>query len=362
MRILHLDEQRGWRGGEQQASYLARGLVERGHEVFLAGRGSAPFLTRDHGVPMRGVFPAPFLFEFDPWTGSQLAGIVDRYKIDIVHAHTSHTHGIACLIKGLSGTARIVVSRRVDFMPKGSLFNRSKYRRPDRIIAISQRIKDVLMEYGLTDDHVTVVHSGINPARVDVAPLSRESLGVEPDAYLIGNVAALVGHKDQRTLIAAMPAILQGCPKARLLIAGDGDLRAALEGQARSLNLGNAVRFLGYRDDVPAILKALDVFVMSSKEEGLGTSVLDAMAAGIPVVATAGGGIPEMVIHEETGILVPVGDSAGLAAGVLRVVEDRTLAEEVTRGATALLHAQFTVDRMVEGNLAVYEQLLAERR
>ena len=128
------------------------------------------------------------------------------------------------------------------------------------------------------ESRIQVVHSCIDPGRFDVEPLSRSELGVPEGVPLLGNVAALVDHKDQATLLAAMPGVLGKLPDLHLVIAGEGELRATLEHQIEHLRIGRAVRLLGFRNDVARLLRTLDAFVMSSKEEGLGTSVLDAMA------------------------------------------------------------------------------------
>jgi glycosyltransferase involved in cell wall biosynthesis len=254
----------------------------------------------------------------------------------------------------------VIVSRRVDFVPKSHLLNRWKYRTPRRIVAISERIADVMRAFGVSDERLRVVHSGIDASRFDVAPLARASLGVAEDAPLLGNVAALVDHKDQRTLIAAMPAVLQRLPQLRLVIAGEGPLRPALEAQIAALQVGHAVTLLGQRSDVPRLLRTLDAFVLSSKEEGLGTSVLDAMACGLPVIACAGGGIPEMVRDGETGYLVPPQQPAALADAIIRAFTQRDATRAIVQAASARLDAQFTAERMVEGNIAVYDEALRE--
>jgi glycosyltransferase involved in cell wall biosynthesis len=359
VRILHLDEQRGWRGGEQQASYLIRGLAERGHYVALAGRRNAPFLTRDHGAPIAATLALPFVGEWDLWTALRLAQAVRSHRIDILHAHTSHTLTLACLARRLAGRGKVVASRRVDFVPRATAFNRWKYRQPDRIVAISACIADVMRDFGIDSDRLRVVRSAVDASRFDVTALSRSELGLADDTPVLLNVAALVGHKDQATLIAAMRMVPADHPDAVLLIAGEGALRLDLERQVNALGLGDSVRFLGYRDDVPRLLRMADVFVLSSSQEGLGTSVLDAMAADLPVVATAAGGIPEMVIHEETGLLSPPKDPAALARNIHRMLDEFGLRQRCIENAARSVREEFGVSAMVEGNLAVYRELVA---
>ena len=361
MNILHIDEQRTWRGGEQQASYLIRGLSECGHKAYLAGRPGSAFLTQDHGCMIHGIIPAAFRGEFDPATLLPLARAIGRYDIDIVHAHTSHAHSYACLACKFARRGKAIVSRRVDFSPRKGILNRKKYACPDHYVAISEKIGDVLRNYGIPGNKLTVVHSGIEPGRFNVAPMSREEIGVPQDAFLFGNVAALVGHKDHATLIAAMPAVVQVFPGARLVIAGEGALRARLEAQIRELGVEDVVQLLGFRKDVPRLLRTFDAFVLSSREEGLGTAVLEAMACRLPVVAAPGGGIPEMVKHETTGLLADaIEDPASLARQMVRLIEDQSLAARLAGAGHAMMHEGFTAERMVEGNLAIYEKVLAE--
>jgi glycosyltransferase involved in cell wall biosynthesis len=303
-------------------------------------------------------FPLAFRSELDVLTARRIGKIVREHEIDILHAHTAHGHMMACLGRKFAGRGKVVVSRRVDFVPKQTFTNRIKYGMPDRYVAISRKIGDVLREFGIGDDKISVVYSAIDPGRMDVEAVPRGELPCESSGPLIGNVAALVDHKDQGTLIRAMQVVLKEIPDASLVIAGEGTLRGELERLVGELELGERVHFLGYRDDVPCLMGALDVFVMSSKEEGLCTSILDAMAAGVPVAATAGGGIPEIVRHEETGLLAEIGDVEALGGHIVRLLRDSELCANLKGNARAMIEKTHTVERMVEGNLAVYEELM----
>jgi len=356
--ILHINDQVGWRGGEQQASYLIRGFAQLGHSCLIAGRPGSAFIERDHGVPGLVRIAAPCRGEWDIPTAITLSRAVRDHSVDILHAHSSHALTYAVLARKLAGRGKVVASRRVDFPPNANIFSQWKYRQPDRIVAISHCIARVLRDFGVAEDKLRTVHSGIDPMRFDVDPLPRAELGIPEDAPLAGNVAALVGHKDQATLLDAATHVLEAIPDFRLVIAGEGPLRPQLEAQIARLNIGHAVTLLGNRSDVPRILRALDVFVMSSKEEGLGTSVLDAMACRIPVVATNAGGIPEAVIDGETGLLAPVGNAEKLGHAIVRVVRDAKLGTALAANAYNRFIEKFTVDRMVAGNVAVYAEVL----
>ena len=167
---------------------------------------------------------------------------------------------------------------------------------------------------------------------------------------MIGNVARLVEQKDQRALVDAAPAILERFPDARFVVVGDGPLRAELEADAASLPFA----FLGDRDDVPELLAGFDVFAFPSLFEGLCLAVIEAQAAGCPVVATPVGGIRETVIDGETGLLVPARDPAALAASICRLLDDPALADRLAREGRRRARARFSVERMVEGTLQLY--------
>jgi len=362
MNILHLDDQIGWRGGEQQASWLVQGLVAKGHQVWIAGKPDGEFLKSSHGgAPLTRV-PLPFWTELDLYTCWRLAQIVYQEEIDIIHAHTSHAHTIACITKAMARRASAVVSRRVSFPPKTDIFNKWKYRAPDALLAVSEKVAEVLRESGLPEELVTRVYSAIDLSRLDVPAASRKDLGVPAKAKLLLSAGALVDHKDHATLLKAMPGIVAAHPKVHLLIAGDGALRASLEQLIEELELAAHVTLLGHRSDVPALVNAADLYVSSSWSEGLGTSVLEALACETPVVATVAGGIPEMIVTGKTGWLVPNRDPNALALAVIEALENPKESARMAAAGRKLVEQRFTADRMVESTLEVYLQLFARAR
>lgn len=358
MRVLHIDEQRTWRGGEQQASWLVQGLVRAGHEVIIAGRPGSAWLADAHGGAAVERVALPLRNEFDLHSAWKLAGLLRARNIDILHAHTSHAHSIACLARKISGRGKVIVHRRVSFAPKGDVINRLKYAAPDRIVAVSQHVAEVLYAAGRPTSQVRVVHSAVDLARVDVPAASRDALGVPNGATLLFNAGALVGHKDHACLLEAFKLVRASVPGAWLLIAGEGELRSEIEARIALLHLTNCVRLLGHRKDVPAITRAADLYVSSSWSEGLGTSVLEALAAEVPVVATQAGGVNEMVLDGETGRLMENRNPEVLASAILETLGDATASRARAQRARAHVEENFTVPRMVAGNIAVYEELL----
>jgi glycosyltransferase involved in cell wall biosynthesis len=222
------------------------------------------------------------------------------------------------------------------------------------VIAVSRGIGAVLGRGGLPAERVRLVYEGVpdRPAQ----PGGREALaelGVPAGAPVVGNVAALTGHKDHRTLIEAAALAVRTLPEARFVIVGDGELRAELEALARARGLGAHVLFLGFRSDLDRLLPAFDVFCLSSHLEGLGTSLLDAMAFSRPVVATAAGGIPEAVEDGVTGRVVRVRDPAALAEALVAVLRDAELRVRLGAAGRRRYLERFTDARMVDETLAV---------
>ena len=197
--------------------------------------------------------------------------------------------------------------------------------------------------------------------RVAAAPQAKihEELWLPHGAPVIGNVAALVPHKGQKHLIEAAALVERHEPDARFVIAGEGELRASLEHQIKHLGLEKHVLLAGFRPDVLSLHKAFDVFVMSSVSEGLGTSILDAMASGRPVVATTAGGIPEVVQDGKTGILVPPRDHEAMADAIVRLLRDPPLRKRMGDAGLSLANARFSAERMIQETMGVYERVAA---
>lgn len=352
LRVVQVASGREWRGGQNQVLLLARALEHAGEvrQTVVTGRNSllAERLeaagVRVHRCGWRGAFDPRALAAV--WRAARESG-------SILHAHDAHALVLAGLARGRH--QRLVVTRRVDF----HLRRPGYWVRADRVIAISQAVRDILLRDGVAARRISVIHSGINAAAVRALPPVglRQRLGLKPDSPLVLNIAALVPHKDQRTLLAAAAALHQRRPDVHWAIAGEGPLRPELEATIARLALGNRVHLLGEVPGAAALLQEADVFVLSSREEGLGTSVLDAMAAHVPVAATCAGGIPEM-LEGTAGLLVPQGDGEALARAVLTLLTDPTTRSRVLAQADARLTA-FTDTRMAAEVMRVYRSLSA---
>ena len=362
---LHIDTARTWRGGQNQVLLTVLGLRALGHRAALVAHAEGELRQRaQEGLELIPIAPKS---EMDLAAAFKLARVVTRLQPDVIHAHDPHAVAMASLALSMASRAPrppLVVARRVDFHLKENALSRWKYRQADRFICASNVINAMLVHDGVPLERVVTVHEGIDLAHIDAAPVANihQDLWLPHQAPVVGNVAALVPHKGQRHLIEAAALVLRQVPDARFIIAGDGELRESLTHQIRERHLEKHVILTGFRPDVLSLLKGFDFFVMSSVTEGLGTSILDAMACGKAVVATTAGGIPEVVVDGVTGLLVPPRDDHALADAIVKLLRDPDLRRRMGEAGLARVQEHFSAERMVRDTVAVYEQIIQESR
>jgi L-malate glycosyltransferase len=345
--VVHVASGREWRGGQRQTWLLARELARLGvaQRVVTSGDGELARRLEAGGVPVRAV---PWRAGLDPRVLPALRAELRASRV-IFHAHDAHALTLAG-VSAWPGRAPLVVTRRVDFR----LHRRGFWARADHVIAISDAVAAVLRSGGIDPARITVVRSGVDlEEAVQAVPGGfRTRFGVPRDAPLAAHLGALVPHKDQTTLVGAAALARARVPALHWIVGGEGELRGSLEALIADSGLRDRVHLAGQLSDPLALLAEADLFVMSSREEGLGTSVLDAMARGIPIASTTAGGLPEM-LSDGAGLLVPPGDPSALADAVTRIVQDAGLRAGL--GAQAREAVQrFTASRMAAEVLGVY--------
>jgi len=360
---LHVDTARTWRGGQNQVLLTVNGLRSIGERAALVAHPHGELRRRAaEGLDLVPMAPRT---EMDLTAAWRFSRVVKRLAPDVIHAHDPHGVAMAALALSLGSASAhgrapaLVASRRVDFHLKGNSFSRWKYRQVDAFIAASEAIRQMLLADGVPADRTVTVHEGIDVDHVVAAPPVNvhEAFWLPHRAPVVGHVAALVPHKGQRYLVDAAHLVVQEFPDARFIILGEGELREHLEKQVREHHLDKHVLLPGFRTDVLGCIKSFDLFVMSSVTEGLGTSLLDAMACGCPIVATRAGGIPEIVEDGVNGQLVAPRDAAALAAAIVRALKDEGLRRRMGDAGFARVRERFTVDRMVSETAAVYRRL-----
>jgi L-malate glycosyltransferase len=357
---LHIDTARTWRGGQNQVLVTVMGLRALGHRTMLVAHANGAL--RERAAEGLELVPLAPRMEMDLSAAWRLSRLIKQVTPDVVHAHDPHGVAMAALALSMStqlAKPPLIAQRRVDFRIRGNSLSRWKYRQVDCFICSSEAIRQLLIQEGVPAQRVVTVHEGVDLDRVAKAPpvSLHEELWLPHHAPVVGNIAALVPHKGQKHLVEAAALVVRKVPDARFAIAGEGELRESLERQIREHHLEKHVFLLGFRPDVLSLLKAFDVFVMSSVMEGLGTSLLDAMAAGKPIVATRAGGIPEVIADGETGLLVEPRDHHAMADAIVRLLEDEALRRRMGEAGLARARAQFSAERMVKETLTVYRRV-----
>jgi glycosyltransferase involved in cell wall biosynthesis len=357
LRVLHVDTERGWRGGQRQVLWLHEALARAGHRSLLAARPGEPLATRAAACGLPVVHSSP-LMELDPAAAWGLRRVIRRQDIDIVHAHTAHAVALAALAT-LATSARVVITRRVIFPLRRNPGTRWKYARAAAVIAVSRAAGDALVAGGIPRSRITVVPSGIDLDRA-MTPMGRtelRALGVHDGAPLVVQVAQLGEDKDPLTFVRAVAVARRSVPALQALMVGEGPLRSTVQAEIARLGLDGAIRLTGYRADADALIAAADVVALSSRQEGMPGVLLDALSLGKLVATTAAGGAAEAVEHERSGLVVPVADAPALGAAIARLITDRSAADRF-RAAARTRAAAFSIARTTERTIEVYRSVL----
>jgi glycosyltransferase involved in cell wall biosynthesis len=355
VRVLLVDLETAWRGGQSQAFLLLQGLRARGHDVELLSPSGAALAER---ARLAGI-------EVHSSTGAlrraQAARLIRRLlrerHFDVVHANEAHAL-TACWLAGAHREAILIASRRVAFRLDSSRLARARYRAARCILAISNFVARSVVDSGIPQSVVRVVYDGVSlppPATAESRLAARRRLRLEGNVPLLGCVGYLLPEKGQESLLRALPAIRARVSECRLLLAGDGPCRARLEGLANQLGVRSAVDFAGHLEDVADAYNAIDVFVFPSLAEPLGTSLLSAMAYGLPVIAVDSGGVPE-VLEEGSGRLVDESSGEKIAGAAVPLLLDRDRAAALGAAARRVVERRFTSDHMVDATLGIYSE------
>jgi len=361
MRIAHVEAGRHLYGGAAQVRYLLEGLTGRGVENLLlcppsSELGAAAPAARVRTLPMRG--------ELDVTLLPRLAAELKRLKPDLVHVHSRRGAdvygGFAAALAGIPA----LLTRRVD-APEPAAFARVKYRPYRAVVALSRAIERQLVGAGVARERITLIPSGVDVERYRPDPKARERLraafALRADALVVGVVSQLIERKRHSWLFALLPELVREFPELTVLCFGRGPLEGLLLAELAERGLTGSVVLAGFRADLPALLPGLDLLVHPAGREGLGLALLEAASAGVPVVACAVGGVPDVVVDGETGLLVP-GDAAPAMVRALRALLS-SRDERARLGAAARRHVErrFDVSKLVTAHHSLYRRVLGER-
>ncbi|MFB3785065.1 MAG: glycosyltransferase [bacterium] len=360
-RILHIDTDRTWRGGQQQVASLLKQLHRFGHTNFIASPSGSELLRR---LPPGAAQACPVSMrnEWDLVSAFRLARVIRREHPDLLHAHSGRAHTLGILARAFSGLkVPLVVARRVDFVIRPTLLNRWKYCRADLFIAVSMACARRLADAGVLEKMIQIIPDCVDPQRfenTDAEPVRRE-FGIAPSDPVIGHMASCEEIKGQKTLILSAAELIRERADLHLIIVGEGPSRPALMELVENLGISNHVHFPGFRHDVGNFLCLFDIFVIPSLEEGLCSAILEAQLFALPVVASRVGGIPEIVQDGVHGFLVPPNDPAALAAALRNLLESPGLRSRMGRAGREQVLEWFTAEQMAKATAEIYNALVA---
>lgn len=359
MKILHLDTRPDWRGGQHQILLTVRGLRHLGHDAQLLTRANSLLAQRAsaENIPAH-TFPASF-----PRVQALLClkEILHQQQFDIVHAHDPHALTAAWLARAHHRTA-LAASRRVAYPLTHSWPGLARYRAAHRIIAVSKFVAASVISSGIDSERVAVVYDGAEippPFKTEDRASARCAWKSSSSTALIGCVGYLLPEKGQEFLLRAMKEVVSVFPDCKLILAGDGPMRSHLQALAKNRALEHHVIFAGFISDTESIYRALDVFVFPSLAEPLGSSLLAAMAHGLPVVAIASGGVPEIVENGRNGMLADAPDASQLARAICELLTHPEMAARLGASARDTISKRFTASLLAENTLHEYENALA---
>ena len=364
MKILQISSASSFGGGERYVVDLTNALVARGHDVYVAVRPRSP-LPRHLQLSSEKFVTLPLRNALDVQSARELDRFVRRKRIDVVHAHLARDYSLAAYAARRRGT-KFIVTRHVLF--RLNRLHRHTLSRATRVIAVSQAVaRELRATQVVRNDQIEVIPNGIDVERFkrmdrgsDLQHVLRHfGLSARPNLLLVGSIGELRTLKRHDDFIHAAALVLKKFPETQFVLAGvdtspSGEVRKQLEQLVAELNLGEHFHFAGWLDEAEKLLCALDVFVSASETESFGLAIVEAMAAGCAVVATATEGAKEVIQDQKTGLLVPIGDVERIAESVINLLSNAELRESIATESVKSAAQKFSLTRMVDEIEKVY--------
>jgi glycosyltransferase involved in cell wall biosynthesis len=357
MRILQICSAREIGGGERHLADLANALAQHGNEVFAALSPASPVRAELRLLPAENIVELPMRNSLNLKSAVSLSRFVREHRIEIVHAHIARDYPLAALATGRSH-AQLVLTRHVLF-PLNRI-HRLTLRRTSRVIAVSQAVAESLSNSNIfAPEKIVTIHNGIDVDRFAVAAKDSAT-----DRKLrVGSVGHIAPIKGQEDFVRAAATVRAHRDDVEFIVAGEDkahsrENRVALEKLISELKMNDSIKLTGWVDDVANLLSTLDLFVSPARSEPFGLSIVEAMAAGVPVVATASEGAREIIEDNQTGRLVPIGDSEAMASAIVELLNNSPHRKRLADNALVSVQAHFSLDRMVERTVDVYAAAL----
>lgn len=357
--ILHTESSLGWGGQENRTLYECMGLSALGARVIVLTKPDARLAERARSAGLT-VRTHPMKSNRDISALLYMLNLIKAESIDIVSTHSGDDSFLGAIAGRLSSRRPAIVRTRHLALPISSKFTYAVL--PHRVVTVSDYVRRYLVdEKGIRADKVVSIPTGIDLNRFNPASTPdtlRAELGLSKEALIIGTVAILRRKKGHHVILEAIPEVLKEVPEAFFVFAGDGPQRLNIEEKIKELGINERVRLLGLRTDIPTVLKGLDVFVLPTLQEALGTSFLEASAMGKPTIGTRVGGVPEAVVDGVTGLLVEPSDPKGLAKALIRLLKDPDLRARLGFEGRKRAESEYSMEVMVKRMLELYKSLV----
>ncbi len=358
MTVVHVEAGMHLYGGALQVFYLLRGLQNKPvRSVLVCPQGSAIADAARHVVDK--VYEMPMYGDLDIGFIKRLKWVLKEEQPDVLHLHSRRGADVLGGIAGKWAGVKCVCSRRVD-NPESPFIAKLKYRLFDQVVTISNGIREVLLSEGVPAEKVRCVHSAVDVERFDRKPEPEwfyQEFGLPEGSRVLGVIAQLIHRKGHRHLFAALPEVIAQHPDIQVLLFGKGPKEEELQQQIVQQGLSEHVRLIGFRDDLYRVMANLHAVVHPADMEGLGVSLLQAAAAGVPLIGTRAGGIPEIVRDGQNGILIDPQNVPQLRDALLRLLADDQQAKAWGIAGKTIARNEFSIEAMVEGNFQVYQSL-----
>jgi glycosyltransferase involved in cell wall biosynthesis len=364
VRILHISSARSLGGGERHLADLASALLGRGHEVYAALPSRSPLREELRALPFQNIFTLRLRNALDVGSALELGRLVREHQIEIVHAHVARDYPLAALATRRNARAKLIITRHVLF-PLNRLHSLT-LSHVARIICVSNAVKRALSAQKIFNaNKISVIPNGIDFRRLDANLENfdreefRKQMKIPPGSLLVGTVGEIKKQKGHEDFLRAASLVARERKDVHFVIVGadrtrTGEHRASLERLIAELKLTNRVHLMGWLDDIAPTLAALDLYVSASHTESFGLSIVEAMALGLPVVATATEGAQEIINSDDAGVLVPIGDVDEMALALLRLLEDAPARKRIGALARTTARARFSLERMVDETEKAY--------
>jgi len=364
-RILHTEWSSGW-GGQEQRILLESLMLQRlGHQVLIAGQPESGILAkaRAAGIPVAEV---RIRRAFDPLALIELTRLMRAEKIDVVNTHSGKDSWVAGFAAKLAGADLLIRTRHLSVPISNHPLN-FVYRMPDGIVTTGEALRETMVrDNRIPAQKIISIATGVPLERFEPTlsgTTIRKEFGIPQEAPLITMVAVLRSMKRHDLLVETAALLKQDFPQLRWLIVGEGPKRGAIERQIEELGLQKQIRLTGYRQDIPQILAASDIAVLTSdKFEGVPQSLSQAMAMGKPVIAAPIGSTRELIEDGQTGLLAETGQATSFAAGVARLLRDEPLRARLGQTAREHILARYSDRIMAERTIAFYQELLRRKQ